>query len=333
MSARCHVDAKRRTAWRAALLAPAALLGASGAGCAALDAPQTRALATQQGMLPTRSSVPNVPFFPQTPFHCGPAALATVLHHAGFSSTSNDLTAGLFIPAREGTLQVEMVAAARRAGAVPTRIPGDLRALMQELVAGHPVLLLQNLGLSFYPQWHYAVVVGHALDAREFILRSGTEREQRMGFNTLEHTWERANHWALVVLPPGQWPITARQDDAEQSAAAFERTAATAVALPVYQSLLQRWPDSLVAMMGQGNVSLKADNLRAAADAYTRAATRHNSAAAWNNLAVARAQLGDAAAAMDTALKAVERAQSQEPALLVSTQVTLQALQRGEVPR
>jgi hypothetical protein len=32
---------------------------------------------------------------------------------------------------------------------------------VDQLEAGRPVLVLQNLALKLWPQWHYAVVVGY----------------------------------------------------------------------------------------------------------------------------------------------------------------------------
>ncbi len=325
------MNAQRRRVCKLALGVPAVgFTVLASAGCAALDAPQTRAL--RQGAEGPRAQLHHIAFFPQTPFHCGPAALATVLDAAGFATTPDVLAAGLFIPAREGSLQVEMLAAARRVGAMATRVPGQLTALMREVQAGHPVLVLQNLGLAFYPRWHYAVVVGHDLDRREFTLRSGTEREQTMGFNVFEHTWARSGHWAIVVRPPGQWPVTARVEDAEASAVAFERMAPPALAFTVYRSLLLRWPNSLVGSMGQGNVELKLGEHDAAANTFARAAAMHDSAAAFNNLAIARARRGDTQGAVDAAEKAVARATKEKSPLSAAALDTLATLRRGGTP-
>ena len=84
----------------------------------------------------------------------------------------------------------------------------DLPSLLGELAAGHPVMVLQNLGLDWYPQWHFAVAVGYDLSTNELALRSGEERRQLVSLDTFNRTWTRADHWALVVLPPDQLPAT-----------------------------------------------------------------------------------------------------------------------------
>lgn len=45
-------------------------------------------------------------------------------------------------------------AAARRHGAVAYVLPDRLDALLEEITAGHPVVVLQNLGLQWIPSWH-----------------------------------------------------------------------------------------------------------------------------------------------------------------------------------
>jgi hypothetical protein len=321
-----------QNAWCRAFVLSAAMLAS---GCALLDAPQTRAwrevTSVEQGIA-SHTMLDAVPFFPQTPYHCGPAALATALQAAGVLATPEALADGVFLPSREGSLQLEMVAATRRAGALATRIPGDVRAIARELTAGHPVLILQNLGLPQIPRWHYAVVVGHDVREEVFTLRSGTLREERISFNTLEHTWSRSGHWAVVVKKPGAWPSTATVEEAEAAAVGFERVATPRNALTVYSSLLQRWPNRLVALMGQGNAQLALQDTTSAASSFGLAAEQHGSAAAWNNLAVARARLGDWNGAAQAAELAVERALALEPTLLKAVQDTAAQIKRGEVP-
>lgn len=286
-------------------------------GCAWLaPPPQTVALATSPPAgLPPRRELDAVPFFPQTPYHCGPAALATVLVHAGFEASPEALGEQVFLPAREGSLQVEMLAGARRAGALAVRLPGELGALLQEVAAGQPVVVLQNLGLSVAPRWHYAVLVGYQLDAQELVLRSGTERRERIGFTPFEHTWARSGHWAFAVVRPGQLPKTAREADAAEAALGFERAnPAPATRAAVYDSLLARWPHNLVARIGQGNARAAQGDWAGATASFQQAAERHDSAAAWHNLGLALWQTGQRDAARRAARRALARAEAAEPA-------------------
>jgi hypothetical protein len=287
-------------------------------GCAAwLPPPQSSALqAAPPAGLPARVELEAVPFFPQTPFHCGPAALATVLQHAGFAGVTPEALADqVFLPAREGALQLEMLAAARRAGALPVRLPGELVALCTELAAGQPMVVLQNLGLPIAPRWHYAVPVGYDLGAREWVLRSGTTRRERLEFGLFERTWARGGHWAFAASVPGRLPPTAREADVVDAALGFERaTPPAASRVAVWQSVTARWPDNLAASIGLGNAQAASGDWRAAARVFDAAAVRHDSAAAWHNLALARVQLGERDAARTAAARALARATAAEPA-------------------
>ena len=294
------------------------LLGAAASGlsgCATFsEPPQTSALAVSPppGLAP-RTELREVPFFPQTRYHCGPAALATVLVHRGLTTTPEALADAVFLPAREGALQTEMLAAARRSGALAVPLPPQLSALFTEVAAGHAVVVLQNLGLSFAPRWHYAVLVGYDLAARELVLRSGTTERERMGFVLFERTWARGSYWSFVALPPGRLPVTAGEVDAVQAAIGFERVAPAAQAQRVYDSLVERWPDNLLAGLGLGNTRFAGGDAAGAAQAFERVALRHDSAAAWHNLAVVRQRLGQRAAALAAADRALARAQAVEP--------------------
>lgn len=224
------------------------------------------------------------PFFPQTAYQCGPAALATALGAVGIAAQPERLAEQVFLPARQGSLQIELIGGARRSGAVATVLPRSLPALLHELAAGQVVLVLQNLGLDIAPVWHYAVVVGYTLSRQEVVLRSGTERRQRMSLATFELTWARAERWAIALLPPGRWPATAEPRAVIEAAIGFERNAPPAQALLAYTSAGQRWPGELALAMGIGNAAYAAGQRVLAAEAFADAARRFRSAPAWINL-------------------------------------------------
>ena len=101
---------------------------------------------------------------------CAPAALATVLVASGVNVSPEALVPMVYVPLRQGSFQVEMVAAARSFDRLAYQIPPTLDALFAEISMGHPVLVLQNQGLSWYPRWHFAVVRGFDIKRRRVIL-------------------------------------------------------------------------------------------------------------------------------------------------------------------
>jgi tetratricopeptide (TPR) repeat protein len=298
------------------------------AGCAVWSPPQTAALRGQvPAGLAERIELNAVPFIAQTPLHCGPASLAMVLRHVGRDVSAEQLADAVFLPARGGTLQAEMLAGARRSDTLAQRLPGQLEAVLREVQAGHPVVVLQNLGLSFAPTWHYAVLVGYDLPREELVLRSGVTERATMSLRTFEHTWARGGHWAMVALPPGELAMADDQRGATEAALAFERVAAPASSSRVYGALLERWPGSLTAAIGLGHARLALGDAAGAEAAWLQAAERHDSAAAWNNLAMLRWQRGDPDGARRALARAVQRTNSAEPAFAAAVQATQRTIE------
>ncbi len=131
-------------------------------GCASIPQ-QTFELGQNPPDIRPQHELTQTPFFPQIEYHCGPAALATVVQFREQSALPEDIVPMIYIPGLKGALQIEMVAATRRFGLLPVALDGKLKSLLREVEAGNPVLVLQNLELDSYSFWHYAVVVGYDL--------------------------------------------------------------------------------------------------------------------------------------------------------------------------
>jgi tetratricopeptide (TPR) repeat protein len=279
--------------------------------------------------LPRRVELADTPFFAGADYYCGPAALATVLNAAGVAVRPQTLVDQVFVPGRKGSLQLEMLAGARRHGLVATPIPGTLEALMREIAAGHPVLVLQNLGLAWAPSWHYAVAVGYDLDAGQVVLRSGPIERQLLALRTFEHTWARGGHWAFVALPAGRLPASADEPAATRALVAFERSADPHAAVRAYAAALARWPHSLTLAMGLGNAYYAAGEHAAAERVFGDAAHRHDAPAAYNNLAVLLFERG----ARDEARVAAERALRHGGPHAAAARKTLEMIESATPPR
>lgn len=287
--------------------------------------PHTRALLDTPPFA-ARTELSNTPFFPQSAYQCGPAALATVLSAAGIPADPGALTAQVYVPARQGSLQVEMLAAARRNGAVALEIEPALAALLQTVADGYPVIVLQNLGFAWLPRWHYAVLIGYDLDSRSVVLRSGSTRRQVVPLTTFERTWSRSGHWAMVALRPGQLPATLPEDNYLQAALAFEKLAGADEALRVYDSAVRRWPESRMAWLGAGNSAYRLADWQRAEHAFGRAAELPGDPVpALNNLALTLAAQGREA----EAIAAAERAVAAGGAFETVARATLARLRRS----
>jgi len=249
-------------------------------------------LATLSDTLPIATELTAVPFYPQELYQCGPAALATVLNNNETVTTPDTLVPQIYIPARGGSLQIEMKVAARRHGMLAMEAPPNLKGLLAEVAAGRPVVVLQNLGLDIIPRWHYAVVIGFDLQAQTVILRSGTEPRRITPLKLFDRTWARSDRWALLVLPPSQLPLQAEPLDVVRAALELE-TSAPQAALQSLHSASTRWPDDYLVAMALGNAELSAGHAKPASQVFLKALKLKPAAAdAWNNLAYSLAAEG-----------------------------------------
>jgi len=272
-------------------------------GCASLW-PQTAQL--REGLpqgLPERVELTAVPFFPQVEYQCGPAALATTLVNSGVKVTPDDLVSQVYIPERKGSLQIEMMAAARRHGLVSYELAPRFEDLLREIASGTPVIVLQNLG--FIDGWHYAVAIGYDYERGELILRSGETERELLPFALHEMVWKRSGYWAMVAVAPGRIPATADEKRWLASIAALERSGGKSAARIAYASFLERWPQNLGAAIGLANAHHALGELREA-EAVLRDAARRapESVAVLNNLAQTLSDQGR----HEEALPLIERA-------------------------
>lgn len=227
-----------------------------------------------------------VPFFPQTEYDCGPAALATILNAAGVTVAPSDLVDAVYIEDLRGSLQVELLAATRRYGFLPVPVSEDPAGLLEEVAAGRPVLVMQNLGFARAPVWHYAVVVGYSADADRFVLRSGEEERRLQRASRFLRSWDLADQWGFVAVQPGEIPTTAVPDSYMRVLVGAEEQLEPTAVGQAYAAALARWPNDPLVLFLSASREHAADNLAPAETLYRRLlAIEPAHAAAHNNLA------------------------------------------------
>lgn len=218
------------------------------------------------------------------------------------------------MPGLEGSLQLELVAAARARGLLPYVVEPSAGALFAELAAGRPVLVLQNLRLASWPAWHYAVLVGADPATDTVILRSGTDRRLTMSLRAFLQTWERAERWAMVLLEPGELPASPDPERYRQAVLGLEESGRHVAAAAAWEAALVRWPGDAVAMFGAATNRYLAGDLAGARRGYeTLLAERPDHAAAMNNLAGVYSDLGCYGAARALARRAIDVSGQDDP--------------------
>lgn len=273
------------------------------AGCASTT-PQVDSL-NLRSVIPQETEISGVPFIEQSEGHCGPATLTMALHWAGNSVPLSTVTSQVYTPGMKGSLQTDMISGARRQGMMALPVTG-VQNLLREVRGGHPVIVFENLAVSWLPQWHYAIVYGFDPVREEVILHSGPEAGKRWDIRKFERSWKLGDYWGLVVLPAGQLSVTASERAHVTAAAALEALGKNSEAETAYQSILARWPQSLAAYVGLGNIhysrkqySLAISNLQKATH------LQPESAVAWYNLTMAQAALGHTSEARKSAKEAL----------------------------
>lgn len=226
-----------------------------------------------------------VPFFPQKKYQCGPAALATVLVYQGHPVKPADLVERVYLPEQEGSLPLEIVSTGRSFGLMAYQLEPELNHLLLQVESGYPVLVFQNLGLESLPQWHFAVVVGFDLDARELVLRSATYREHRVDFATFLNTWKRADSWAYVFLKPGELPAEANSLSYLEAGLDLSDVGLNVSAQKALEQGVDRWPGFDEMRLALSNTYFQSGLFDQASDTLLASPSLGESGQLWNNIA------------------------------------------------
>lgn len=233
---------------------------------------------------PQTAYIKHVPFVVENDNFCGPAALAMVMGWAGVP-VNPQLTGQVFAAGHKGALQGNMLTAAHRNGFWTYPIT-TMDRLLREVAAGNPVIVLKNLGLTWWPTWQYAVVVGYNLREGTLQQHSCTDQLQTQELTPFASTWQRSGPWGFVALPQSILPVTATAHDAVQAIAGMERAAGPQKAEQGARTALDRWPRNLDLQLMMANLADRTGD-HVAALKYLRVATveHPDNPMGWNNLA------------------------------------------------
>jgi predicted double-glycine peptidase len=141
--------------------------------------------------------IDNVPFYPQEKYQCGPASLAGVLNFWGVNATPEEIAGEIFSRTARGTLNIDMLLYAQRAGLYAKQYAGSWHDLTKKIDSGYPLIVLVNFGVSFFQANHFMVVIGYNNDG--VIVNSEKTEKMFISKDRFLRIWEKTNYWTLLI--------------------------------------------------------------------------------------------------------------------------------------
>lgn len=140
-----------------------------------------------------------VPFVPQAPGYCGPAALACVMAYHGVAIDQATIARAVYHPKIRGALITDLEDFARKRGFDTRLKQGGLEDIKVGLDDRAPVIVLTDSGVWVFSRPHYLVVTGYT--AQGFTAHTGTEANAVFTYRAFEKIWRRAGSTYLVISP------------------------------------------------------------------------------------------------------------------------------------
>lgn len=148
-----------------------------------------------------RHYIPDVPFFPQSEYQCGPASLASVLNYYGCPITPGEISRAIYEKSLKGSLSIDLVLYARRMGLSARAYRGNLTDLKNHISKDRPLIVFQDLGYPLLPLRHFSVVIGYDEAEGALILHSGKQRDKVTSYGRFARSWREVDYWTLLILP------------------------------------------------------------------------------------------------------------------------------------
>jgi len=185
-----------------------ALYGTSKIGSVLFLLSVVAACASVGGNAPTGSTIlPDIPFFSQEDYQCGPAVLATVADYwyrrTGKSPwvTPEQIAAEIYSPTAKGVLGIDLEIWAKKHGFPFRQFEGKMQDLREAIDRGTPPVVFVDYGLGFYQQGHFMVVTGYGPEG--VIVNNGRQENRFISEKDLDRIWKKTGYWMFILLPAG----------------------------------------------------------------------------------------------------------------------------------
>lgn len=201
----------------------------------------------------TREILNSVNFVPQDQKLCGPVVLKMANEYHQPARPLSDYKNLVYLEKLEGTLKTDLLAGARRLGLSPYAVP-TVATMLEQVEHHQPVVVFQNLGLSWLPAWHYSLLVGFHSGKNLVYVHGGNKPYEALSFDRFVSTWRRGGEWAYVLVPASQVPSHAPFEEALDNGIVFERLEKTDQALELYSAMANRWPERFEPHLGRAQI-------------------------------------------------------------------------------
>ncbi len=144
--------------------------------------------------------VRDVPFYAQTEYGCGPAALASVLTYLDVDVDLREITNRIVSPEIRGTRTSHMAIYPLTRGLWSEWHAGSADLLLERLSCGQPVICLLGAGGTGFAG-HYVVVRACAA-GRGVVCHNGCSPDVFMKWELFDAFWAASKRWMLTVCKP-----------------------------------------------------------------------------------------------------------------------------------
>ncbi len=280
------------------------------------------------------SSSIDIPFISPRSELCGSTSIEMVSSYWQSTTPYNqklstsELDKRTLIPAKGGTLQIELAIAARANGLIAYPLEPTFEALFAELLAHHPVIVLVNRSFSWHPLWHYAPVIGYDEEKRTILVHFSNEPNEAVSLATFAALWKRSDNWGIVLLPPKELPVSVSSKTFLRAVYEFEKMGNGEEAIVSYQSALRRWPNDVNILFALANAQFNISHWVEAEENYRKLlALNPSHPLALNNLAILLYHSGKP----DEALQLLDRVVSDDPKIQSLIKASREEINRGRI--
>ncbi len=153
---------------------------------------------------PARHLIEGVPYVRQERLLCGPAVLGMVLGYYGVTIPQERLAEELYRRELSGTLNLDLLVAARNHGFDAEMHRGTLGLVRDYLRRDVPVIALVRV--SEKPErYHYLVIFGYDDGKETLTVHSGNIRAGEIAYAQFQRDWAAADRWMLTVERRKDW--------------------------------------------------------------------------------------------------------------------------------